>query len=416
MRGVQTGDAVKIDFDALLPFATVRQAEVLRAIRECGGFRPAARALKLDHKTVRHAVQAVQCKAALQGVSPAHDMTHAVPEPFVARGHSTLYGADGAVKLQWVKTKLDPFLQAEVLREAITGFLEDIPALSAPTAPLTYGTDIIPWINVGDAHIGMLSHAAEVGENFDIRIAERELVAGVCQLIDEAPYSDRIVVNDCGDATHYETFAAVTEASGNVLDYDSRYPKMIRAYSRIMRSIVDRALTRAQCVDVIINQGNHSRSNDIWMAEMLRVAYGHTGRVNVLDNDGVFIAYRMGNTLVMTHHGDKCKPSALAGVMANDFAQDWGETEHHYIDTGHVHTNTVRVECNGAVIESFNVLATNDRWAHDNGYRSRRAVTMVLRSRRHGEVGRRILPLQEIRDRLAQVGHEVQPKKQAFIA
>lgn len=172
---------------------------------------------------------------------------------------------------------------------------------------------------------------------------------------------------------------------------------MIKVYSRVMRFVVEKALSKERFVDVIVNQGNHSRTNDIWMAELLRVAFGHTGRVNVLNNDSVFIAYRMGNTLVMTHHADKCKPTQLAHVMTNDFREDYGETEFHYVDIGHVHYGMVMKEHPSIFVESFNHLASLDKWAHDGGYRNRRSITIVLRSKTYGEVGLRVLPIQEVR-------------------
>ena len=55
----------------------------------------------------------------------------------------------------------------------------------------------------------------------------------------------------------------------------------------------------------------------------------------------------------------------------------------------------------GIFVESFNHLAAADKWAHDNGYRNRKSITIVLRSREFGEVGRRVLPIQEVRKRLA---------------
>jgi hypothetical protein len=199
------------------------------------------------------------------------------------------------------------------------------------------------------------------------------------------------------------------------LDADGRHPKMLRVYSRTMRFIIDRALTKAQHVDVIINQGNHSRINDFWMRELLEVAYGHTGRVTALDNDSVFIPYRMGNTLVMVHHSDKCPPARLVGVMTTDFRKDYGETEHHYIDTGHVHHHFVSKEHPGVVIESWNHLAANDKWAHDAGYRSRKSISIILRSRTYGEVGRRLLSIQEIQARLAKAqGHAVKAAKEVY--
>jgi hypothetical protein len=287
------------------------------------------------------------------------------------------------------------------MKEAARAFVEEMPRIDAPAAPLDWQSEVIPWIQIGDAHLGMLAHAAEVGENFDLKIAERELCTAIGMLIDELPNCERLVINDLGDFTHYENFAGTTEASGHALDYDSRFPKMIRVYSRVMRYIVDKALSKARHVDVIVNQGNHSRTNDIWMAELLRVCYGHTDRVHVLNNESVFIAYRMGNTLVMTHHSDKCKPQRLAHVMTTDFRKDYGETEFHYVDIGHVHHGMVMKEHPGIFVESFNHLAAADKWAHDNGYRNRKSITIVLRSREFGEVGRRVLPIQEVRKRLA---------------
>lgn len=172
-----------------------------------------------------------------------------------------------------------------------------------------------------------------------------------------------------------------------------------------MRFIIDKALEKANFVDVIVNQGNHSRTNDMWMAELLRVAYAHTDRVNVLNNDSVFIGYRMGSTFVMTHHSDKCRPARLASVMATDFATDWGETEYRYIDIGHIHHNMVLKEHPGVSIESFNQLAAKDKWANDGGYRSRQSITVIDRSRTYGEVGRRVLPIRRVRD-LIEAAHK----------
>jgi DNA repair exonuclease SbcCD nuclease subunit len=152
------------------------------------------------------------------------------------------------------------------------------------------------------------------------------------------------------------------------------------------------------------------------MAELLRNAYEHSGRVHVLDNDGVYIPYRMGNTFVMVHHSDKCPPARLVGVMTNDYREDFGQTEFHYIDMGHVHHHFVSKEYPGVVLESWNHLAPNDKWAHDAGYRSRKSISVVFRSRKFGDLGRRHLPLEEVRDRIQQSmpGIKAPAKKEVF--
>ncbi len=318
---------------------------------------------------------------------------------YLIKGVSTLFDAEGNQRQQWIKTRIDDARWLAGIKAGLDAWIADHVAPLEPPPPMPgRDSDVIPWINIGDAHIGMLAHEAETGENFDLKIAERELCAAISIAVDEMGEHDRVVIQDMGDATHYENFSATTEASGHPLDFDSRFPRMIKVYSRVMRFIVEKVLEKANTVDVIINQGNHSRTNDIWMAELLRVAYGHTGRVNVLDNDSVFIGYRMGRTFVLCHHSDKCRPARLAHVMATDFPADWGEAEYRYIDIGHIHHNMVLKEHPGVVVESFNQLAAKDKWAAEAGYRSRQCLTIVHRSRTYGEVGRRTLPIQRVRD------------------
>jgi hypothetical protein len=384
----------------LLSYATVRQVEYLEAIEKHGGVVQAARALGCAEGSIRSSMAGLKSRAARQGYSPEHGWTHPVPSTHVAKGVSTYYQQTETTPAAWVKADLRQEAYNELVREAIAAFVEGVQPIDAPEPPRDYSTDVIPWIQIGDAHVGMLAHAAEVGENFDIKIAERELCGSIGMLIDECPPCERIVINDLGDGTHYDNMAAVTAASGHALDADGRLPKMIRAYSRIMRFVVERALTKARFVDVIINQGNHSRVNDTWMPEVLDAAYGHTGRVHVLPNDNVFIPYRMGNTLVMVHHSDKCPPARLVGVMTTDYRKDFGETEFHYIDIGHVHHHFVSKEHPSVVIESWNHQAASDKWAHDAGYRSRKSISVVLRSKTYGDIGRRNLSIKEIRDRL----------------
>jgi hypothetical protein len=164
--------------------------------------------------------------------------------------------------------------------------------------------------------------------------------------------------------------------------------------------MIEACLTKFKYVDVIINPGNHSETNDYSSAIWLEMLYEKEPRVNILDNSCLFIPYRMGNTFVMTHHSHTCKPNKLAGVMANDFHQDWGETKYHYIDIGHVHHKNVSKEDNGAIVESFNQLAPADKHAHDHGWRSRSFLTVIRRSKTYGEKGREHLTAEEVQDRL----------------
>jgi hypothetical protein len=360
-------------------------------------------------------------EAALQGYSPEHDYTHTVPEPFITRGVSTYYNKEGQPSGQWVKSQLSREKFDEMLQEHVDLFFDRVPKIkTSKFSAKTYQKDIIPWFQIGDAHLGMLAHEAETGGNFDVKIAVTELMGAFQILFDECQPGERCVINDLGDFTHYENFSGVTEGHGHALDLDGRFPKMIDYYIPLMRFILDTALTKFKYVDVIINQGNHSRTNDIWMARLLDHVYIDDDRVHVLKNSNIFTPYRMGDTFVLTHHSDKCKVQKLPNVMATDYAEDWGQSKFRYIDTGHVHHSFTSKEHPGVLVESWNNLAMPDKYAHDGGWRSRQSITRVDRSRKYGNVGRRTLSVEEIRDKIqlglikAVKGYKQQPVKKVY--
>ncbi len=325
------------------------------------------------------------------------------------------YKADGTLIQHWSRIH-DADEQGEFLK-IVQDVTTPIPSEKIPPQlTLANNKDIIPWLIIGDAHLGMIAYANEVGQSFDIKTCIRDLTCAIKTQIDRLPAFERCVIEDVGDFTHYENIGGKTDASGHDLDYDTRYGKMLRAYVEIMHFMINYALTKFKYVDVIINQGNHSRTNDLAMAVHLRYSFKNTDRVHVLDNESVFIPYRMGNTFVLCHHSDQCKPNRLVNVMTTDFRQDWGETEYHYIDIGHIHHHMVSKEHPGVKVESFNQLATADKYAHDHGYRSRSSLTVVLRSKTYGEVGRHILPLEEVRDLVmdAEAGTNVNIRREVY--
>lgn len=402
----------------LFDYCSPSQREMLEAIQLHGSASAASLALGLNSGAASAKYNAVKRKAARAGYAPEAGINHPVAAGFKLKGYSHLTKTAAGENI-WLK--------AEAVRErwerAVTDAIDNCPLrvinIPEPTVQTFDGRDIIPWLNIGDAHIGMLAHKDETGANFDLKIAKAEILQAAYDLIDMAPDCDRMVINDLGDGTHYENMRAMTERSGHQLDFDSRFPKMIDAYLDIMESIIEKALAKAKTVDVIINQGNHSETNDYWAARYFRRLYSRLGsaRINVLKNESPFIAYRMGKTLVLVHHGHKCKPERLREIMSTDFAADWGEATFRYIDGGHIHHFSAK-ELAGAEWCSFNNLAPADKYAHDGGWRSKQAMTLVLRSRVYGDVGRYKMPIEKVWDRISadNPAHYVPEQRRAFSA
>lgn len=377
--------------------------EVIAAYEETGSYAEAGRKLGVAESNIRQRIK----RAARRGYAPEYDLNRPVPEFLRLGGLSDMRKNNDGLPV-WYKFKEDQIAQLQMMQGFCKEYMEGTPQIdvgecsSQPDGGFEFD-DIIPWFNIGDGHLGMLSHAAETGENFDLKIGERELCEALTVAIERAPLTARCVIQDMGDMTHYETNDGVTMGHGHALDYDSRYPKMIATYARVMRHIIDTALAKYESVDLIINQGNHSRSNDQWMAIFMRHVYEGTDRLTVLNNDSVFIPYRMGNTFVICHHSDKCRPNKLADVMSTDFRQDFGEAAYKYIDIGHIHHRSVAKEMGDVTIESFNQLAAKDKYAHDGGWRSRSCLTTVIRSKTYGEKGRNRVTAEEVKDRIDRV-------------
>jgi hypothetical protein len=96
----------KIDV-RLKEWATSRQLEYIDAVnKHKGNLHHAAKALNITRQSIQNSFRSLKKKAALQGYSPAHDMTRVVPSPFVVKGVSTYYNKDGQPAGQWLNLRL----------------------------------------------------------------------------------------------------------------------------------------------------------------------------------------------------------------------------------------------------------------------------------------------------------------------
>jgi hypothetical protein len=81
---------------------------------------------------------------------------------------ATIQVKDGQVFQYWAKTELDRDI--DVVKAAITAFVEPLPELvQQEYVENGLETDIIPWFQIGDAHIGMIAYAAEVNTHPRLR-------------------------------------------------------------------------------------------------------------------------------------------------------------------------------------------------------------------------------------------------------
>ncbi len=372
----------------LLQYATERQQKILQACIDAGSLRAGARSINCDFGYAGRILKVVERKAALSGYAPAFDMRHSVPSPFVVKGVSSYYDKDGALRGQWVKSKLDNERAEQAIREFVETLVKDAKGLSPRIpAPKHINADLLAVYPMGDPHFGMYAWAAEAGSDFDAAIAEAMTCAAIDRLVDCAPAAETALLIELGDFFHADDSKAVTPGHGNKLDVDTRWAKVLVIGLRAMKHGILRLLQKHRLVIVRINPGNHDPHSSYMLAVALAEFFCNNDRVKIDLSPAVHWYYRFGKVLIGTTHGDTTKAKDLPGVMAADRPQDWGLTEQRYWYCGHIHHVEVK-EAPGVISEYFRTLAARDAWHSGQGYRAGRDMRLIVHHKDFGEIER----------------------------
>jgi UDP-2,3-diacylglucosamine pyrophosphatase LpxH len=366
---------------------TDRQREVVAVYERLGSASKTAVELKANRRGIDQMIKRIKSRAAIKGFSPQHDMTRTVPDGFTVKGVSTLYGKNGKVSAQWVKSRADDARREQLLREAIQAMCSEVPKMAPIEAPVQTTDNLLNVIPIGDPHHGLLSWALETGDDFDSDIAKQLTLGAVDRLMQSAPPAGTCIILPLGDVFHMNDQTNSTPASKHQLDVDSRYVKVLGIGIETYRHAIIRALEKHDNVVVRFVSGNHD-PQAIWaLAFTIQAYFSDNPRVIVDLSPSKFWYYKFGQVLIGATHGDTVKHEALLGVMAADRAKDWGDTKHRYWYTGHVHHQSVK-EFPGVVCESFRTLAAKDAYAAGHGYRAGRDMVCITHHLDHGEIER----------------------------
>lgn len=380
--------AVKDIDEGLLQFATPTEKRLVEEIRAAGSITGGGIRIGMGQAQASRMVQQLVARAAMRGYAPGHGWTHTVPDPHVVSGVSTLYGDDGSVKAQWVKTRLTESQNYECVKAFVESIAEEIGGKSRPSRPpKTASKDMLTVIPVGDPHIGMHSWRLETGEDFDLTIAANEMKAAVVMLMRKGPATDTCIIILLGDFFHTDNYDGTTARSGNRLDVDSRLPKVVALGSKLVVHLVDAAQAKHKNVIVRCVQGNHDTVTSMALSLILDAHYRNNKRVTVETSASPFWYYQFHKVLIGATHGDEAKPSDLGRIMAADVGKMWGATEFRYYYHGHFHT-TLKTEQSGCVVEGFRTLAPPDAWTHKKGYRAGRDINSITYHKDFGEIER----------------------------
>ncbi|WP_375462967.1 metallophosphoesterase [uncultured Methylobacterium sp.] len=310
-----------------------------------------------------------------------------VPEGQVVKGVSAFVDAHGREIAKWVKTKtadVDPVAFAASLREAMLD-VRGAAVLASP--PTSQDEDLLTVYVISDLHLGMMAHAPECGEDYDLKIAADMIRREVGRLLTMGPPSKHAVLLFLGDYFHMNDQKNATPRSGHTLDVDGRWRKVYGVGARVAVELSRAVAERHQEVEVAFLPGNHDEDAALTLAVALELYFEDHDRITVAAGSGIHWFRRFGRCLLGATHGHTMKPDRMAMMLATDRPRDWGETDHRHFFFGHIHHETAK-EVGPVRVESFTSPAAKDAYAAAGGYRSNRSVNAVTFHADDGEVCR----------------------------
>lgn len=287
-----------------------------------------------------------------------------------------------------VMERADAKAHLSAMRAAVEGFKDEIPrAEPAPTAR-GHVDDLLCFYCVTDAHLGALAWHEETGnDDYDTAIAEKLLEDWFAAAIEMAPAAGTAILANLGDLAHYDSFEAVTPAHRNILDSDSRYPKIVRSIIRVLRRIIARLLAKHDKVHILMCDANHDPAGETWLREMFAAFYENEPRITVDNSASTYYCYQHGDVSIFSHHGHKRSVKDVDSVFAGRFREVYGKTKFSYAHLGHRHSDELKTT-NLMKIEQHETLAAPDAYAANKGYLSGRSAKVIVYHKRYGEVSR----------------------------
>lgn len=368
--------------------------ECLIALREYGSVRKAAVALGVNPRSLF----ARKARWVKRGFAPEFDMRRPVADGFRVKGTSTLYRDDGTIAAQWVKSHEDLERQQELMRAAMDGMADSVARANPVKAPRVVAADRLNLFVVTDYHLGMLAWGEETrGDNWDSDIAASTLRAWFDCALSEVSPAETAVFAQLGDFLHFDSLESVTPLHRNVLDADTRYPRLVRIAQRAVSDAIMALLATHKRVQVIMAEGNHDMAGSVWLREATAHHWEKNQRVTVDTSPDPYYCVEHGLTSLFFHHGHLRKPADVDATFAAKFRDVFGRTKYSYGHMGHMHHEKL-VESSLMQVTQYGTLAAADAYTSRGGWLAQRSAPVLTYSKRYGRILRRDIGPQEVRD------------------
>ena len=383
------------EYNLLLGLSNSDQQQKLKAYYKHQSYVKTAKALGKDESTIRNTIKRLRKKAArIKAINGKTDDDVEAYAPL--KCISQYYDKDGNPAGKWLKRDVAKEHQLKALEEAIEAIMEKVKPAKPTSIPKYKEKDSMTVYTIGDAHIGMLAWHRETGADHNLELAEEDLLKAMYMLTTQSLSTEECFIVDVGDFFHSDNMDNKTAKSGNSLDVDGRYPKVLEIGLRLTTKLIDIALNKHKIVHWRSAIGNHNEHSAMMMSAFIKAYYRNEPRVMVHDTPNMFMYHQFGKNLIGITHGHTAKAEKLGEIMSVDCEDIWSSTKYRYWYTGHIHHQSVK-EFPSCVVETFRTLAGKDSWHSASGYRSGQDMRAILLHKEYGEITRNTVNLAQVR-------------------
>ena len=267
------------------------------------------------------------------------------------------------------------------LHSLITGMLDAFKVAAPPARVITRPSagDGLLEISILDLHLGKYCWAPEVGEAYNLDIAQRTFHAALEDLLAKgaAMKPSTILLPIGNDFFNVDTIAGTTTA-GTPQDEDGRWQQSFIAGRKLMVEAIERCREVAP-VEIVMVAGNHDTARLYYLGEVLAGWFRHCPDVRVDASPTQRKYFRWHRSLIGFTHGDNEPAASLPIIMATEQRSAWAETLHHEWHLGHFHARQKKVfqavaDQHGVIVRVIPSLCPADAWHKSRGYQGARAA------------------------------------------
>jgi hypothetical protein len=242
-------------------------------------------------------------------------------------------------------------------------------------------------IDIADLHIGKLATAFETGEDYNSQIAVKRAKDGLQGILNKAKgfYIDKVLFVAGNDILHTDNTKRTT-TGGTPQDTDGMWYDNFIMAKNLYIELLEQLMNFAD-VEVVYNPSNHDYTHGFFLMQLIEAHFSKSSiRFNVDLKHRK--AFRYGNNLIGTTHGDGAKIENLPLLLATEFPILWSKTKHRYIYSHHVHHKTSK-DFIGVTFETLRSPSGSDSWHHKNGYTGvPKAVEGYIHHKDFGQIAR----------------------------